>query len=64
MIMKRLRVEEQHILALVAADLHLHIHAPAGRALRSASLGTVGKARVMVPAALLANRNTVEIDIS
>ncbi|MFP5229620.1 MAG: hypothetical protein ACLGXA_18555, partial [Acidobacteriota bacterium] len=46
-----------------AADLHLHIHPPDGRWLRVASLGTVEKAKVVVPSAFLANRSTLEIQV-
>jgi hypothetical protein len=47
-----------------AADLYVHIHPSDGRPLRSASLGKVEKARVVLPSALLASRTTLEIDIS
>ncbi|HVT98342.1 MAG TPA: hypothetical protein VHE33_12620 [Acidobacteriaceae bacterium] len=47
-----------------AADLHVHIHPPDGRPLRSASLGTVEKACVVLPAGLIANRTNLEIEIS
>ncbi len=47
-----------------AADLQVHIHPPKGRPLRSASLGKVEKARVVLPSELLAGRTTLEIDIS
>lgn len=47
-----------------AADLYVHIHPPDGRPLRSASLGRVEKARVVLPSVLLAGRTTLEIGIS
>lgn len=46
-----------------AADLHVHIHASDGHPLRSASLGTVEKTRVLLPSSLLAQRTMLEIDI-
>jgi hypothetical protein len=45
------------------ADLHVHIHAPDGRPLRSASVGRLEKARIVLPSALLTQRTTLEIDI-
>lgn len=47
----------------LTADLHVHIHPPHGQALRSTSVGSVEKARVILSPAALDRRTALEIDI-
>jgi hypothetical protein len=46
------------------ADLIVHIHPPDRQPLRTASLGNAARDRVVLPAALLAGRAAVQIDIA
>jgi hypothetical protein len=46
------------------AELIVHLHHPAGRPLRSASLGNVDHDRVTLPATLLRGRQTITFEIS
>jgi hypothetical protein len=46
-----------------SGDVHLHIHPPAGVALRSASTGTVEHSTVVLPRATFASGGRVELDV-
>jgi hypothetical protein len=46
-----------------SGEVHLHIHPPAGGALRSASVGTVERSAVILPPGAFANGGRVELDI-
>jgi hypothetical protein len=56
-----------HVVVEAAAgfsgDVHLHIHPPAGGALRSASVGTVEGSAAVVPAATFLTGGRVELDV-
>ena len=47
-----------------AADLAIHIHAPDGRPLRTASVGTVAEDHVLLPQAMLADGEKIEMSVS
>jgi hypothetical protein len=45
------------------ADIHVHIHPPGRTQLRSASVGELHQAYIVVPATLLAGKTHIEIDV-
>jgi hypothetical protein len=49
--------------AAFKGDIHVHIHPPAGGTLRSASIGTVEPSTIVLPRAIFANGERVELDV-